>query len=140
MQQQPQRIPFDFQGTTYYKITQPINGIITGNIRRQDLLVYDSEIGGNWIGLIIIDRIHTCDEETFKWAFEWELREQFQITSRLRGYTYIYNLNTERLLYFIYNTLHTPLPPPLPSSQGYKDLKIIIKYFIRKKHGKAGHS
>ena len=104
MQQQPQRIPFDFQGTTYYKITQPINGIITGNIRRQDLLVYDSEIGGNWIGLIIIDRIHTCDEETFKWAFEWELREQFQITSRLRGYTYIYNLNTERLLYFIYNT------------------------------------
>ena len=95
-QQQPnERTPLSFQGTTFY-CEEPSNRINSVNTEFNTGNVYDSKNGGKCIGMIDILRV--CDEETK----EWDLLKNFTITSSDTGYTYIYDLNTERLLHFIY--------------------------------------
>ena len=86
---QQQRTPFVFQGNVYYKtqVDMRNNKVSTGQV----LSVYDSPIDGAFIGTIMNAR-HVEQDILF---------EKFTITS-YAGHTYIYDLNTELLLWFIY--------------------------------------
>jgi len=88
-QQQQQLIPFVFQGNTFYK-TQVDMKNNKGSMG-QVLSVYDAPMDGAFIGTIINAR----------YIEENILFEKFTITS-YAGHTYIYDLNTELLLWFIY--------------------------------------
>ena len=96
-QQLNERIPFEFQGTTFYRTrpSQTTTLIVDTEFNRGN--VYDSEISEQCIGIIVTMRIR--NEKTKEWN---ELPRNFTITSSHTGYTYIYDFNTERLLHFIY--------------------------------------
>ena len=98
-QQQQQRIPFVFQGNTFYYKTESIQPQMnTGNELRYQSTVYDSDNAESpCIGHI--ETMFIYNEETNEWD---EINKNLRITSRQR-YTYIYDLETEQLLHFIYS-------------------------------------
>lgn len=106
-QQQQQRIPFDFQGNTFYKTLPNITNC-SGNV----FWVYDSPLGDTFIGHIT----KAADEDTF---------DEFTITS-YTGHTYYYNLNREELIGFQY------MPPgqmiPLPTEEECEKLHAFRHY------------
>ena len=88
-QQQQSRIPFVFQGNTFYKTQFDMKN--NKGSMGQVLSVYDAPMDGAFIGTIINARY--VEQDIFF--------EKFTITS-YSGHTYIYDLNTELLLWFIY--------------------------------------
>lgn len=96
-QQQQQLVSFVFQANTYYKsrIDMKNNKVSTGQV----LSVYDSPVDGSCIGTILSSR----NDETGLYF------DKFTITS-YSGHTYVYDLNTELLIRFIYTVGMNSIP------------------------------
>lgn len=113
--QEPQRLPFEFQGNTYYRTIIDLKKykVTTGQV----YVVYDSALGGGFIGTIQ----NTRHEETD------ELFDVFTITS-YAGHTYIYDFNAELLIRFNYAV---GMEFSIPTQEEIQKLEDFNQFVIR---------
>ena len=115
-QQQPQpRIPFIFQGNTYYKSVIDLKKykVCTG----QASVVYNSLVGGGFIGTITNVRHQETDE----------LFDMFTITA-YTGHTYTYDFNAELLISFNYAV---GMDFSIPTEQDIQKLEDFNQFVLR---------
>ena len=114
--QQPQtRIPFMFQGNTYYKSVIDLKKykVCTG----QASVVYNSLVGGGFIGTITNVRHQETDE----------LFDMFTITA-YTGHTYTYDFNAELLISFNYAV---GMDFSIPTEQDIQKLEDFNQFVLR---------